>query len=110
MNASELEGFRELYALRTSQERTLTDVVEVARAATQGAVDTVFVDIDESVPGTVDEETGAVAYEPESATNYGVVDEIARRVWLNSGRVLAVRREDIPGDQGVAAILLYAMY
>jgi hypothetical protein len=39
-----------------------------------------------------------------------VVDEIARRVWLNSGRVLAVRRENIPGDQGVAAILRYAIY
>jgi hypothetical protein len=110
LNANELEEVRELWALRTGQERTLTDVAEVARAATQGAVDTVLVDIDVAVPGTVDEETGAVTFEPESATNYGVVDEIARRVWLTSGRVLAVRREDTPGDQGVAAILRYALY
>jgi hypothetical protein len=110
LNAHELEEIRDLWALRTGQERTLTDVVDVARAATQGAVDTVLVDIDETVPGTMDEETGAVRFEPESTTNYGVVDEIARRVWLNSGRVLAVRREDVPGDQGVAAILRYAMY
>ncbi len=44
---------------------------------------------------------------PEHATSYGVVDEIARRVWLNGGRVLAVRKDDVPG-QGVAAILRYA--
>jgi hypothetical protein len=110
MNAKQLEEIRNLWALRTGQERTLTDVGDVARAATQGAVDTVLVDIDEAVPGTLDEETGAVTFEPESTTNYGVVDEIARRVWLSSGRVLAVRREDIPGGQGVAAILRYAMY
>ena len=36
------------------------------------------------------------------------MDEIARRVWLNSGRVLAVRQDDVPGGQGVAAILRYA--
>jgi hypothetical protein len=40
--------------------------------------------------------------------NYGVVDEIARRVWLNGGQVLAVRRDDIPGNGAVAAILRYA--
>jgi hypothetical protein len=40
--------------------------------------------------------------------NYGVVDEIARRVWLNGGRVLAVRCSDIPGKGSLAAILRYA--
>jgi hypothetical protein len=52
-----------------------------------------------------------VTFTPESdtsAASYGVVDEIARRVWLNSGRVLAVRQDDVPGEQGVAAILRYA--
>jgi len=37
-----------------------------------------------------------------------VVDEIARRGWLSSGKVLAVRREDIPGAGSIAAILRYA--
>ncbi|MBO0728861.1 MAG: hypothetical protein J2P57_06350, partial [Acidimicrobiaceae bacterium] len=107
MNANELAEIRRLWELRTGQGRTLSDVADVARAATHGAVDTVLVDIDEQIAGTVDEETGAVEFEPESATNYGVIDEIARRVWLNSGRVLAVRKDDIPSDQGVAAILRY---
>jgi hypothetical protein len=37
-----------------------------------------------------------------------VVDEIARRVWLSGGKVLAVRRDDIPGRNSVAAVLRYA--
>ena len=60
-------------------------------------------------PGRVDEETGAITIDDAGdAVNYGVVDEIARPVWLNGGRVLAVRRDDIPGKGSVAAILRYA--
>ena len=68
-----------------------------------------LIDIDEVVLGSLDEETGAVSFgDADNAINYGVVDEIARRVWLNGGRVLAVRRDDIPGGGSVAAILRYA--
>ena len=45
----------------------------------------------------------------DDAVNYGVVDEIARRVWQTGGTVLAVRREDIPGGGPAAAILRYAL-
>jgi release factor family 11 len=107
--ASELRKIQDSYALRASQRRASADIADVARAATYGLVDTVLVDIDESVPGYVDEETGAVTFDDtDDAVNYGVVDEIARRVWLNGGDVLAVRRDDIPGHGSVAAILRYA--
>jgi hypothetical protein len=106
---SELADLLKVWELRTSQERTRTDVSDVARAATFGAVDTALVDIDALVPGTVDEDSGAVTFTPEGPASYGVVDEIARRVWLNGGRVLAVRTDEVPGDQGVAAILRYAI-
>src|SRR5262249_54028905 len=105
----ELRTIRETYALRASQRRASADIADVARPAHFGLVDTVVVDIDEVVPGHVDEETGAVSFDDGGdAVNYGVVDEIARRVWLNGGRVLAVRRDDIPGEGSVAAILRYA--
>jgi hypothetical protein len=107
--AAELRSIRETYALRASQRRASADIADVARAATYGLVDTVLVDIDEVVPGEVDEETGAITVDDANdAVNYGVVDEIARRVWLNGGQVLAVRRDDIPGNGSVAAILRYA--
>jgi len=107
--AAELRGAQDTYALRASQRRASADIADVARAATYGLVDTVLVDIDEVVPGQIDEETGAVTFdETGDAVNYGVVDEIARRVWLNGGKVLAVRRDDIPDRSSVAAILRYA--
>ena len=106
--AAELAALHELYGLRRSEHRASADVADVARAATYGAVDTVFVDIDAVVPGSVDEQTGAVTL-GDDAVSYGIVDEISRRVWLNGGRVLAVRSEDVPGGGPVSAILRYAL-
>ena len=61
------------------------------------------------MPGHVEGTTGAVTFdEADDAVNYGVVDEITRRVWLNGGSALAVRRADIPGSGPPAAILRYA--
>ena len=60
------------------------------------------------VPGSIDESDGAVTFsQANDAAAYGVIDEITRRVWLSGGRVLAVRRDDVPGESSVAAILRY---
>jgi hypothetical protein len=107
--ARELSAIRELFEQRFSQDRASTDVATVARAATYGAVDTALVDIDQKVPGYVDEDSGAVAFAPDDASSYGVVDEIARRVLLSGGRVLAVRSPDVPGGGPLAAILRYRL-
>jgi hypothetical protein len=109
LHADQLRDLQDLFEQRSSAGRTATDVADVARFATYGAVDTLVVDIDSTVPGHVDEETGAVTFEEsDDAVTYGVVDEIARRAWLAGGRVLGVRQEDVPGGGAVAAILRYA--
>jgi hypothetical protein len=106
--AQELRDLAGLFETRASQDRTTIDTAEIARAATFGAVDTLFVDIDAVVPGVIDEETGAVTFVgAEGGTTYGVFDEVARRVLINGGRVLAVRAEDVPGAGHGAAILRY---
>jgi hypothetical protein len=106
--ADELRELRARYEQRVPQGRASDDLAAIARAATFGAVDTAFLDIDETVPGFVDEADGALTLDDsDDAVNYGVVDEIARRVLLARGRVLAVRREDIPSDGPAAAILRY---
>jgi Bacterial archaeo-eukaryotic release factor family 11 len=107
--ASELAAIRNRFQLRSSQNRASTDIATVARAATHGAVDTLLVDIEKKVPGELNEETGAVTFSDDDAVSYGVVDEIARRVLLNGGRVLAVRDVDVPGGGTLAAILRYAL-
>ena len=108
--AEQLEATQRLFEQRRAEGRGLTDVGDVARAATYGAVDTVLVDIDAALPGSVDEATGAVSLaDAPGPDRYGVLDEIARRAWMANGNVLAVRREDIPGEGSVAAILRYPL-
>jgi hypothetical protein len=98
------------FAARGNEGRATTDIAQAARAATFGAVESMMVDIDEVVPGTVDETTGAVTFAASaSAGGYGVVDEIATRVIRSGGRILAVRKADIPGGRSLAAILRYAI-
>ncbi len=106
--AAELAELHETFAAREPQGRAATDLTDVARAATMGAVDTLLADMDAVVPGYVDEASGAVTLDSEhDARNYGVIDELARRVLEHGGRVLAVRGDDVPGAGAVAAVLRY---
>jgi len=106
--AEELDDLRRLFDARGAQGRAATDLTDIARAATFGAVQTLMADMDDVLSGFVDEDSGVVILDAEDdARNYGVVDEIARRVIAHGGRVLALRRDDIPGGGTAAAILRY---
>lgn len=108
LHAEEITDFHQLYVLRENSGRATKDVAQAARAATHGAIATLLVDIDSTVPGTIDEETGAVTFDDtETASNYGVIDEIARRALLTGAKVLAVRAEDLKSSTGLAAILRF---
>jgi hypothetical protein len=107
--AAELRALTDELDRRRSQGRAAFDVSDLARLATLGAIDTVLVDIDASVPGTIDD-AGRVTFDrTDDARPYGVLDEIARRVLLSGGRVLAVRSDDIPGGGPGAALLRFAV-
>jgi hypothetical protein len=107
--AEQLAAVRERFGQRAAEERASTDVAEVARAATAGAVATLLVDIDEKLPGEVDDAGAVTLSDTDDAASYGVVDELARRVLLHGGQVLAVRREDVPGGGALAAMLRYPL-
>ena len=62
------------------------------------------------IPSLADLKSLAASFSKSAdASNYGVVDEIASRVIRSGGRILGVRRADIPGGKSLAAILRYAM-
>jgi hypothetical protein len=107
--AAELAAVRAEFGARFHDGRASSDVATVARAATLGAVDTVLVNIDDKVPGEVDEAGAVTLSDQDDAASYGVVDEIARRVLLTGGRVLAVRQGDLPDPTPVAAILRHRL-
>jgi hypothetical protein len=108
--ADEIGELRRLYTTREPQGRATQDVARAARAATFGAIDTLIVDMDADVPGSVAEEDGVVVFAASAdGVNYSVTDEIARRALLSGARVVSARRADVPGAGDLAAILRYAV-
>jgi hypothetical protein len=108
--AQRIDEIKEKFEARAGHDRATTDLQRIARAATFGAVDLLLADIDVVTDGTVDPETGDLQIdESDTVANYGVVDEIAKRVLDAGGRVLAVRKEQVPEGASAAAILRFAI-
>lgn len=107
--AAEIDTLKALYAEREAQNRATIDIERAARAATFGAVDTIMVDMDVTVPGTVDADGNVTFGEVDDAETYGVVDEIVSRALAAGARVVAARKDDIPGGGALAALLRYAI-
>lgn len=106
--AAQIAEIGALYAARTTQGRATDDVATAARAATFGAIDTLVVDMDADLPGTVADEDGAVTFADKAdGVNYSVTDEITRRALQSGARVVSARAADIPGGGALAAILRY---
>jgi hypothetical protein len=106
--AARLAAVAAQYAERRGEGRATAQIEHAARAATLGAVDTLVVDIDAEVPGSLDEDSGSVTFAgADDAVAYDVIDEIARRTLSHGGRVLAVRAAEVPGGGALAAILRY---
>ena len=106
--ARDINAMRALFESRKGQGRATSDLSDAARAATFGAIEQLMVDIDEVIPGTIDEVDGRIAFaDRDSAKTYGIVDEIAGRALLAGASVLGVRKADIPDHAHLAAILRF---
>src|SRR5262249_24888932 len=103
----ELTAWRTLFEARANQGRATTDIAQAARAATVGAVDSMLMDIDETLHGWIAEDGAVVFAEQPTATNYDSVDEITTRVITTGGRVIGVRNAEIPLAAALAAMLRY---
>ncbi|MHA6694726.1 baeRF11 domain-containing protein [Homoserinimonas sp. A520] len=107
--AAELSQWRELFGTQHSNGLATSQLGEVARAATAGAVDGLFFDIDSTLEGTIDDVGVVHSADAPGPTTYGIVDEVAARVLRSGGTVKAVRAADLPDDSPVAATLRYAL-
>jgi len=106
--ASKVAALRDAYEARIAAGTALVDLSDIARAATFGAVESLVIDIDRRVPGSVDEDTGAITLAPEDEPGeYGVVDEVLRRALASKAKVYALRAEDVPGGGAAAAAVRY---
>lgn len=105
--AAELSELRAEFEQRRGTGRATTDLSDIARFATYGIVHTLLVDIDTPIPGTIGEDGSLALATTGDADSPGILDEIARRVLLSDGRVLAVRAADLPDGAHAAALLRY---
>ncbi|MFC0179639.1 baeRF3 domain-containing protein [Thorsellia kenyensis] len=107
---AQLDAALALVAERQNQNRTAFDLSDIARKVTFGAVDTLLVDIDASIPGRICAEGKVTTYDASSAEKGDVIDEITKRALETGAKVVAVRKEDLPqGANSVVAVLRYAL-
>jgi hypothetical protein len=108
--ARELKATIALYD-ELKPRRATTDVSYAAHAATAGAVALLLVDLDAVVPGLVSDIDGSVTYSAsDDAETYSVIDEVARRALCTGARVLGARKEELPDQAPLAAILRYQFH
>lgn len=104
--AAELEGLQGEFAAFRDRGRATTDLSDLANAAVMGAVATLAVDMDAEVDGTVDENGSLLL---EEGSGHDAIEEIARLTIASGGRVLALRKADLPDGVQAAGILRYAV-
>lgn len=86
-----------------------TDMNEIARAARQGRVDTILVDIAQDHQGRLDGAEAPVPPPvPASAETYDVLDELVGLTLRQSGSVIPVGPATLPRGVAAAAIFRYA--
>ena len=105
--ARELKSIKELFEERQGQDRVATDLADIAKAATYGMVSLLLVDFDALVKGSIDE-AGTLSFS-DNPDAYGVIDEIVKRSLACGAKVMAVRKDDMIGGTGAAAILRYSL-
>ncbi|MBL8905884.1 MAG: hypothetical protein JNM20_04325 [Rhizobiales bacterium] len=98
------------FEARLGERRATSDLAEIARAATAGAVSLLMVDIDKTIEGRVSDADGALSLAGKPAPmDYDIIDEIAGRAILHGAKFLALRAPDLPGNSSLAAILRYPL-
>lgn len=100
----ELVALKDRIARQGAHGRAVTDLSDVARSVTYGAADSLVVDLDQTIPGRINEEDGSIQFgDADDAETYDVLDEIVRRAILTGAKVYAVHAADVPGGGPVAA-------
>ncbi|WP_220700649.1 hypothetical protein [Mycetocola tolaasinivorans] len=105
LHDAERADLQDVFNSRRSSGRALSDLSDLARAASNGAIGVLTVDMDAEVRGTIDD-SGALLLQD---TEHDVLEELARRVLAGNGRVLAVRAADLPVGVAAAGILRFAI-
>jgi hypothetical protein len=94
----------------TGTGKASDDIDVVARAAANGLVDTLLVDLERPVYGLLDLSTGAVSRaDGPGPDSYDITDKAAVLTATHGGTVLALDKTELPSDSPAAAIFRYPL-
>lgn len=106
---SDLDRLIERYRERHAHNEGESDLEQVAYSATIGQIETLLIDEDARIEGTIDD-NGKVHYgQAGDAHTDDVLDAVAEYVVRADGDVRFIPSDLMPTDSGVAAVLRYAM-
>lgn len=85
-----------------------SNLEEIAKAAFESRVETIFIEEDKIIPGKINPETGDIKYGDINSPDYDdVYDDLAEMVLSNGGAVFVLAKDKMPSTTGVAAIYRY---
>lgn len=109
LQAQKQEEAREAISTAQSQQRLLTDLSDIYRAAVDGNADTLYVESNFFRPGTIHD--GSITLHPEETDNkdlsYDVLLPIVETVLQKSGKAIFVEEGLLKDYQGIALVTRY---
>lgn len=94
----------EKYELSKSRELASEDISEIARAAMEGRVESLIVNLNKTVPGSIDPNTDRLLVEDESGD---MLNDLTLLALKQNAKVYVVTDEKLSLDTGVKAIYRY---
>jgi len=99
-----LKKLIEKYELSKSRELASEDISEIARAAMEGRVESLIVNLNKTVPGSIDPNTERLLVEDESGD---MLNDLTLLALKQNAKVYVVTDENLSLDTGVKAIYRY---
>lgn len=108
INLKRIKKLIDAYTKADAESMGSSDLVQIAKAAYQGRVQTIILEEDKIIPGKIDYQTGNIKYcELDNPECDDLLDDLAELVLLNGGDVSVLTKKKMPSESGVAAIFRY---
>lgn len=102
-----LADFIERFGTASSSQHGSGDLSDVAKAVVANQVETLLVDADRLIPGTLDRNTGAIEFKSAGLHVDDLLDDLAELVMSKGGEVVVVPSDRMPTTTGLAAIFRF---
>ncbi|KAF0227050.1 MAG: hypothetical protein FD133_672 [Erysipelotrichaceae bacterium] len=108
INSEKTQKLTDAYGSASAASLGSSDLIEVAKAAFESRVDTLFIEEDKIIPGKLDDKNGKIKFGDTDSTNFDdILDDLAELVLLYGGKVYVLPKDKMPSTTGITAIYRY---